>query len=108
MIRLTEYIFGYILIVKDEHQVVEVCMTEMIDEHVSVNLLFNHLKRSVTPTSLYWRSRRYTITKVDLHHFLREGRALVHIFSVSDGTTAFKLKFDSETLFWKLLEVDSG
>lgn len=80
-------------------------MAEVIDEQVSVNLLFNHLKKSVMPTSLYWRGRRYTITKVGLHHCLREGRVLFHIFSVSDGVTAFKLELDTETLYWKLLEV---
>ncbi|MBI3342947.1 hypothetical protein HY032_02225 [Candidatus Gottesmanbacteria bacterium] len=81
-------------------------MAEIIDESVSVNLLFNHLKRSVAPTSLYWRGRRYTITQVGLHHFLREGRVLVHVFSVTDGTTFFRLRFDTELLTWKLLEID--
>lgn len=81
-------------------------MVEIIDESVSVNLLFNHLKRSVAPTSLYWRGRRYTITQVGLHHFLREGRVLVHVFSVTDGTTFFRLRFDTELLTWKLLEID--
>lgn len=81
-------------------------MAEFINESVSVNLLFNHFKRSVMPTSLYWRGRRYAITKVGLHHFLREGRVLVHVFSVTDGTTFFRLRFDTETLGWKLLEID--
>ncbi len=60
------------------------------------------------PTSLFWRGRRYTMTQVGLHHFFREGRVLIHVFSVTDGTTSFKLQFDSETLGWKLLEVDNG
>lgn len=83
-------------------------MGELIDESVSVNLLFNHLKRSVSPTSLYWRGRRYTITQIGLHHCLREGRVLLHVFSVSDGTTAFKLELNTETLGWKLLEVSDN
>lgn len=80
-------------------------MGEIINEQISVNLLFNHLRRSVTPTSLYWHGRRYTITKVGLHHITREGRTMLHIFSVTDGTTAFKLELNTETLGWKLLEV---
>ncbi len=83
-------------------------MAETIDEQISVNLLFNHLKQSVTPTSLYWRGRRYTITKVGLHHITREGRTLLHIFSVTDGVNFFKLQLDTETLSWKLLEIASG
>ncbi len=83
-------------------------MPEVIDEQISVNLLFNHLKRTATPTSLYWRGRRYVITNVGLHHITREGRTMLHIFSVTDGTTAFKLELNTELLSWKLLEVDSG
>lgn len=83
-------------------------MAEVINESVSVNLLFNHLKRSVMPTSLFWHGRRYTIAHVGLHHFLREGRVLVHIFSVTDGTTFFRLRFDTETLSWKLLEIENA
>lgn len=75
-------------------------MGEVIDEQVSVNFM-------KAPISLYWRGRRYVITKVGLHHTTREGRILLHIFSVTDGTTAFKLELNSELLSWKLLEVDS-
>lgn len=82
-------------------------MPEVIDEQVSVNILFNHLKHTASPTSLYWRGRRYTITKVGLHYITREGRTLLHIFSVTDGTTGFKLELNSELLSWKLLEVDA-
>lgn len=83
-------------------------MAEAINESVSVNLLFNHIKRSVMPTSLFWRGRRYTITKVGLHHMMREGRTLYHMFSVTDDTTFFHLRFDTDTLTWKLIEVDYG
>ncbi len=75
-------------------------MGEIINEQVSVNFM-------KAPTSLLWRGRRYVITKVGLHHITREGRTLLHIFSVTDGTTSFKLELNSETLSWKLLEIDS-
>jgi len=83
-------------------------MSEMIDESVSVNLLSNHIKRSAAPSSLYWRGRRYTVSQMGMHHTIREGRVLYHLFSVTDGNTFFKLRFDSETLGWKLLEVTDG
>lgn len=76
-------------------------MPEVIDEQVSVNLL------SSRPMSMLWRERQYIIIKVGLHHTTREGRTLLHIFSVTDGTTSFKLELNSETLSWKLLEIDS-
>ena len=94
--------FGFIL----DISVNLATMSETIDESVSVNLLSNHLKRTALPSSIYWRGRRYQVIKIGLHHTLREGRTLFHIFSVTDGTTGFKLRFDTELLSWKLLEVD--
>lgn len=80
----------------------------MIDEHVSVLLWSNHNTRVVAPYSLTWQGRTYKIQKVGLHHTTREGRTLLHIFSVTDGTTFFKLQMNTETLLWRLLEVDDG
>ncbi|MBI3576617.1 hypothetical protein HY086_01105 [Candidatus Gottesmanbacteria bacterium] len=83
-------------------------MLEEINESVSVNLLTNNIRRTVAPTALYWRGRRYTITKVGLHHTVHDGRTLIHVFSVTDGVNFFKLEFDTETLGWKLLEIDDN
>lgn len=83
-------------------------MSEIINESVSVALWSNHTTNKILPYSLYWHGRRYQIKTVGLHHMVREGRVLFHIFSLTDGTTFFKLKFDTESLGWKLLEVDNG
>ena len=77
-----------------------------IDESVSVDLLSNHLTGKVSPWVVSWRGRRYTISKVGLHYRVRDGRDLLHIFTVTDGTTFFKLEFNTETLGWKLLEIN--
>ncbi len=83
-------------------------MAERVNESVSVDLLFNHLKRRAYPWVVNWRGRSYRITKVGLHHTYRQGRTLYHVFSVTDGTTFFRLVFDTEFLGWKLTEVESG
>ena len=82
-------------------------MPESIDERVSVNLFSNHLKGTVGPVAVYWRGRRYTITKIGLHHTIHDGRTLCHIFSVTDGNTFFKLQLNTESLQWKLVEIVS-
>ena len=82
-------------------------MSEAINETVSVMLLTNHLQKTVSPSVLSWRGRQYRITNVGLHHTAREGRVLFHYFSVTDGTTFFRLRFDTETLGWRLLEVET-
>jgi hypothetical protein len=77
-------------------------MPETINESVSVNLL------NKQPSSISWRGRRYIISKIGLHYTEHEGRVLTHLFSVTDGTTYFKLTFNTETLLWTLLEVADG
>jgi hypothetical protein len=74
-------------------------MAEEINESVSVNLL------NAVPTSLSWHGRDYTLTQIGLHHTVRNGRTLIHIFSATDGNTCFKLLFDTDSLRWKLLEI---
>lgn len=82
-------------------------MSETIDEAVSVDLLSNHLKRTSYPWAVHWRGKRFHITQVGLHHLVREGSVLHHVFSVSDGNTFLKLQLNTETLAWRLLEVDT-
>ncbi len=81
-------------------------MAETIDESVSVDLLSNHQRGRAYPWVIHWRGNRYMMTKIGLHHTLREGRILFHLFSVTDGNTYFKLQFNTETLSWRLLEID--
>lgn len=83
-------------------------MADFINESVSVALWTNHITKKIIPYNIYWQGRRYQMTTVGFHHTVREGRVLIHVFSVSDGTTFFKLRFDTETLGWKLLEIDHG
>lgn len=76
-------------------------MITKIDERVSVKLV------SSTPQSLFWRGRVYLITQIGLHHTFWEGKILKHVFSVVSDSTAFKLILNTQTLNWKLEEVNS-
>jgi len=76
-------------------------MTELINEKVEVGM-------SSTPKWVKWENRVHRIDKVGLHYTFREGRVLYHIFSVSTKTLAMKLRFDTETLNWRLEEVSDG
>ena len=100
--------FGYISALPVEALAKEgLFMSEAIDESVSVNLLSNHITGHSYPWVIHWRVNRYMITKVGLHHTFRDGRTLYHVFSVTDGNTYFKLQFNTDTLSWRLLEIDS-
>lgn len=83
-------------------------MAEQIDEAVSVDLVSSHLTKTAHPWCMVWRGRRYVIKTVGLHHTCREGRTLIHVFSVTDGTSSFRLTFNTETLQWRLNEMEGG
>lgn len=83
-------------------------MSTKINESVSVKLVYNSLNQKVYPEKIRWRNRVYPITKVGLHHVYYEGRVLKHVFSVTSDSTAFRLCLDSESLKWKLEEINVG
>ena len=83
-------------------------MRETLQEKVTVNLVSNCRTGQVLPKHLGWRGRSYTINKTGLHHTYRSGRALIHVFSVTDGNTFFRLELNTDTLLWMLTEVSDG
>jgi hypothetical protein len=80
-------------------------MGEQLNEKVSVITVYDRETGSILPKRIKWHNREYTITKLGYHHTVRFGRALMHIFHVTDGSTAFRLRLDTETLHWILEEV---
>jgi hypothetical protein len=83
-------------------------MIQKINEPISVNLIYDHLKGRVYPQSVSWNNRTYQIKKIGLHHTFRQGKTLYHIFSVVTSTLFLKLRFNSETLMWRLEEISDG
>ncbi|MBU1326971.1 hypothetical protein KKB64_05525 [Patescibacteria group bacterium] len=83
-------------------------MSVSLNESVSVALVTDCFKKTVLPSLLYWRGRRLVIRKVGLHHTYRSGATLIHVFSVTDGANFYRLEFNTESLEWKLVEIDSN
>lgn len=83
-------------------------MIEKISVLVSVGVVFNHKTRKVIPKWVLWEGKTYQIVKIGLHHTFREGRTLYHVFSVVTKTLFFRLRLDTENLFWRLEEISDG
>lgn len=83
-------------------------MIEDIQEKVSVSMFYDRDTKKVMPYLMKWHGTLYRLTILGFHHKYREGRTLVHIFSVSDGNMSFKLKFDTDSLHWTLERVSDG
>lgn len=61
--------------------------------------------RRIRPQSIRWGKRDFSVKQVNLVHGTREGEKRIFYFSVSDLTNYFKLRLDTETLEWRLVEV---
>lgn len=83
-------------------------MIQKISAPISVQLVYDHHRRSVTPRQILWDGKVIRIAKVGMHHTIREGRTLFHIFSVTSSDLFFRLKLDTDTLFWTLEEIADG
>lgn len=80
-------------------------MNEAVGEKISVISVFDAQKGNIMPRKIMWHNREYIMSKLGYHHCVREGRVLFHIFHVTDGSTAFRLSLNTETLHWTLEEV---
>jgi hypothetical protein len=78
-------------------------MYDLVNEPVDVLVAFR--ENRAVPWIMKWHGRKYTIKRVNLIHATREGTKKIFYFSVSDLLNYFKLKFDTETLEWRLVEI---
>ena len=78
-------------------------MYDLVNEPVDILVAFRNNR--VVPWIMKWHGRKYTIKQVNLIHATHEGNKKIFYFSVSDLLNYFKLKFDTETLEWQLVEI---
>ena len=78
-------------------------MYETIDEPIKVLATFE--RGVITPHKFKWRSRTIEIDKVNLIHRVKDGSVLCYLFSVSNRTCAYKLKFNAATMSWTLDQI---
>lgn len=77
-------------------------MLEQINETVDVVTLFKQNK--TVPWKFLWQGKEFVISKVNLTYSTWEGRSKIYYFAVSDNCNYFKLRFNTDSLCWTLLE----
>jgi len=65
-----------------------------------IEVIATFTSKGVFPQVIKWGLKRYKILKVNLIHTIKDGVVRIYFFSVSDGTNAWKLGFNTETLNW--------
>jgi hypothetical protein len=78
-------------------------MYELINEPVEMFVAFR--RDRVAPWIMKWSGKNYDIKQVNLIHATREAGKKIFYFSVSDLVNYFKLRFDTEALEWRLVEI---
>ena len=81
-------------------------MTERINEPVEVVVTYKNSR--TMPVVMSWSNRIYRFTRLGFAHPTRQGRKLIHVFTVSDDKLTYRLEFDTESLAWKLAEISDG
>lgn len=75
-------------------------MYERINERISVVAVFGDTYQDVRPSKLKWKGREFIVKKVGYVHKYKEGKAILHVFSATDGVNFFELVFNAEELSW--------
>lgn len=83
-------------------------MYEKINERVAVVAVFGDTYQDVRPFKIRWNGRDYVIKQVGYVHKYKEGKAVLHAFSATDGVNFFELVFNAEELSWLLGKVSDG
>ena len=77
-------------------------MQTITDDPIDVIVSFSNGK--VAPWKLRWGTSSYIVKYVNLIHSSKEGQQKIFYFNVSDDENAWKLRFNTENLEWRLVE----
>lgn len=85
--------------------------TNKINERVDVVAVFRKqgdFSALCLPHKMRWRGREIIFTELGLRHPTIQGKRMIHIFHMTDGTNGYRLEFDAEHLTWTLAATISG
>ncbi len=80
--------------------------TIKINERVDVVTIFKRggdISSLCVPCRMRWRGREIELTELALRHPTVQGKRMIHVFHVSDGSNGYRLEFDAERLIWTLV-----
>jgi hypothetical protein len=78
-----------------------------IGELIQVGAIFGSTVK-LRPVWFIWRKREYRVKKVTYCWNEREGNALIHHFSVTDGVNLYDLSYHTAEMNWYLAQVEDG
>ncbi len=85
--------------------------TILINERVDVAVIYRKdgdITSLAFPAKMYRKNRLTTFTKLGMRHATTQGKRMIHVFDMSDGTNDYRLEFDAEHLTWTLVSMIPG
>lgn len=85
--------------------------TVSINERVEVIALHKKsgdISTNCLPWKMRYQNRDILFTKLCLRHPTSQGKRMVHVFDMTDGTNDYRLEFDAESLIWTLAAIVEG
>lgn len=79
-----------------------------INERIDVVAVFRRagdIQTLCVPVRMHWGSRDIELTELALRHPTVQGKRMIHVFHMSDGSNNYRIEFDAEALTWTLVSV---
>lgn len=85
--------------------------TVQINERIDVAVVYRKDGDITTlsfPAKMNFHGHEVVFTKMGMRHPTVQGKRMIHVFDMSDGTNDYRLEFDAERLTWTLVSMMPG
>ncbi len=85
-------------------------MITEIGEPIKVGVVFGANcigGKNIKPVWCIWKERQYRIKEVRYTWTNKEGSASLHYLSVTDGQNLYEISYNTETMVWKLIAIET-
>lgn len=85
-------------------------MENVIKVNKDVNIVAYYFRQGTKrlrcfPKKMEWGGKNVMFTEQGLRHPTSQGRRMIHVFDMTDGSADYRLEFDAEQLSWKLIYI---
>jgi len=79
----------------------------VVNQEVTISSVYFKNKEQIEtfPKQMEFDGQTYTFLNSGWRHLVHKGKEVVRIFSVTDGTSSYRLKLDPSESHWTLLEI---
>jgi len=83
----------------------------LVNERVDVYVVYRKTggtNQIAFPQKMKYGNKVITFTELGMRHPTEQGKRMIHVFDMSDGSNDYRLEFDAERLVWMLRTIIYG